>query len=242
MFRRMNSSNPMLKEETFRAESRAYDGAEAMTINGTINKSLVLWLILAVGAWYSWNAPMPGGLMVFSLIAFVVFMVMIFKKNLSPVLAPVYALLQGLFLGTVSLAFERMYDGIVFNAVMLTMCMLFFMLGMYRMGIIRPTQKLRTIVTTGILSILALYLISFVMSMFGRSVPFLHSSGPIGIGISLFILAIFGLSLIFDFEMIRSGEQYGAPKYMEWYGAVALMLTLIIIYMEMLRLLARLRR
>jgi len=239
---RMNSSNPLLKEDSFRQASNAYSDTQAMTIGGTINKSLILWLILAVGAWYSWNAQSPAGLMFFPLIAFAVAMVMIFKKNLSPVLAPVYALLQGLFLGAVSKAFELQYDGIVFNAVVLTMCMLFFMLFLYRTGVIRPTEKLRAVVVTGIFSVLALYLLSFVLSMFGRSVPFLHSSGPIGILISLAILAIFGLSLILDFEMIRYGEEVGAPKFMEWYGGFALMLTLIIIYMEMLRLLARLRR
>jgi uncharacterized YccA/Bax inhibitor family protein len=242
----MNNSNPLLREDVFKKTRNEYaiGDVQTMTVNGTINKSLILWVILALSAWFAWINPqvsMPLT-MPFIITGFIVAMIIIFKKNLAPALSPVYALCEGLILGAVSLSFERQYPGIVINAVLLTMCVLFFMLGAYRTGIIRPTAKFRMIITAGMFAILVVYILDLILSFFGTSVAPLHSSGPLGIFISLVIVAVAGFSLILDFDMIRYGEEAGAPKFMEWYGAFSLMVTLVWLYLEILRLLAKTRR
>jgi uncharacterized YccA/Bax inhibitor family protein len=173
---------------------------------------------------------------------FVVALVTIFKKEWSPISAPIYALLEGLVLGGISAIFERSYPGIAVQAISLTFGVMFVMLLAYKMRIVQATRgfKLGVIAATGGIAIV--YALNMVMSLFGHSqMSFLNAATPLGIGISLFVVIIASLNLIIDFDMIETGARMGAPKYMEWYGAFGLMVTLIWLYMEMLRRLSKVR-
>lgn len=242
------SGNPSLSNTTF-ANERAV-GDHAMTLQGTVNKTGVLLALVVLGALYTWNlffqngnpaAVMPiaiggaiGGL-VFALIT-------MFKKEWAGITAPIYAGLQGLFLGGISAIFESQFPGIVIQATGLTLGTLASLLLLYKLGIIKPTENFRLMIVSATMGIGILYLISFVMNMFGSSgIGFIHSNGLFGIGFSLFVVAIAALNLVLDFDFIEQGAEQGAPKYMEWFGAFALMVTLIWLYLEMLRLLAKLR-
>ena len=166
----------------------------------------------------------------------------IFKKTWASVTAPLYALSQGLFLGAISAIFELQFPGIVIQAVGLTMGTLASLLVLYKTGIIKPTENFRLMIVSATMGIALLYIVSMVMNMFGSSgIGFIHSNGLFGIGFSLFVVAIAALNLVLDFDFIEQGSEQGAPKYMEWFGAFSLMVTLIWLYLEMLRLLAKLR-
>jgi uncharacterized YccA/Bax inhibitor family protein len=221
-----------------------------MTLQGTVNKTGILLVLVVIGATYTWNlffqdgnpaAVMPiaiggaiGGL-VFALIT-------MFKKEWAGVTAPVYAVLEGLFLGGISAIFEAQFPGIVIQATGLTLGTLASLLLLYKLGIIKPTENFRLMIVSATMGIGILYLISFVMNMFGSTgIGFIHSNGLFGIGFSLFVVAIAALNLVLDFDFIEQGSEQGAPKYMEWFGAFALMVTLIWLYLEMLRLLSKLR-
>ena len=247
----MRSGNPALGENTFldigsgRVVSR--DGS-TMTLNGTVNKSGILLALILVTAAFVWDkyegpqstsAIMPwvamGGIG-----GFILAMITIFKKTWAPVTAPAYALLEGLFLGGISAMFEARFPGIVMQAVGLTFGTLAALLMAYRSGLIRATEnfKLGVVAATG--GIFILYLVSFGMSFFGKSIPFIHESGLMGIGFSAFVVVIAALNLVLDFDFIENGVEQGAPKYMEWYGAFGLMVTLVWLYLEILRLLSKL--
>jgi uncharacterized YccA/Bax inhibitor family protein len=241
------SSNPVLKEKAFAGQLAT---GEAMTIQGTVNKTGLLLLLVVVSAAWTWGLShsetpaaaypwMIGG----ALGGFVVALVTVFKKTWSPLTAPIYALLEGLFLGGISAVFERSYPGIAIQAVSLTFAVMFVMLLAYKFGIIRATRgfKLGVIAATG--GIALVYMANMVMSLFFHSqISVLSSSSPLGIGISLFVVVIAALNLIIDFDMIETAARMGAPKYMEWYGAFGLMVTLIWLYLEILRLLGKTRR
>ena len=248
----MRSGNPALGENTFldigsgRVVSR--DGS-TMTLNGTVNKSGILLALILVTAAFVWDkyegpqstsAIMPwvamGGIG-----GFILAMITIFKKTWAPVTAPAYALLEGLFLGGISAMFEARFPGIVMQAVGLTFGTLAALLMAYRSGLIRATEnfKLGVVAATG--GIFILYLVSFGMSFFGKSIPFIHESGLMGIGFSAFVVVIAALNLVLDFDFIENGVEQGAPKYMEWYGAFGLMVTLVWLYLEILRLLSKLQ-
>jgi uncharacterized YccA/Bax inhibitor family protein len=243
----LRSNNPVLKESAFAGQLST---GEAMTIQGTVNKTgLLLFFVVITAAWtwglghsetpeaaYPW---MIGG----AIGGFITAMVTVFKKTWSPFSAPIYALLEGLFLGGISAFLNRSYPGIAIEAVSLTFGVMFVMLLAYKFGIIRATRgfKLGIIAATG--GIALVYIANMVMSLFFHTqMSFLYSSTPLGIGISLFIVVIAALNLIIDFDMIETAARMGAPKYMEWYGAFGLMVTLIWLYMEILRLLGKLRR
>jgi uncharacterized YccA/Bax inhibitor family protein len=243
----LRSTNPVLKEKAF---AGAIPTGETMTIQGTVNKTgLLLLFVVATAAW-TWglsHSPTPeaaypwtfGG----AIGGFVVALVTIFKKEWAPVSAPIYALLEGLVLGGISAIFERSYPGIAVQAISLTFGVMFVMLVAYKLRIVQATRgfKLGVIAATGGIAIV--YLINMAMSLFGHSqMSFLYAATPLGIGISLFVVIIASLNLIIDFDMIETGARMGAPKYMEWYGAFGLMVTLIWLYMEMLRLLSKIRR
>lgn len=243
----LRTSNPALNEKVFQGQV-AFD--EAMTLQGTVNKTgLLLLCVVATAAW-TWglahsNVPeaalpwMIGGLIG----GFVVALVTIFKKTWAPVTAPMYALLEGLALGGISAMFEKMYPGVAIQAVGLTFGTLFVMLLAYKTGAIKATQgfKLGVIAATG--GIFVLYLVEMVLGMFFHiQVPAINGSGPWGIAFSLFVVVIAALNLVLDFDMIETGVRGGAPKYMEWYGAFGLMVTLIWLYLEILRLLGKARR
>ena len=248
----MRSGNPALGENTFldigsgRVVSR--DGS-TMTLNGTVNKSGILLALILVTAAFVWDkyegpqstsAIMPwvamGGIG-----GFILAMITIFKKTWAPVTAPAYALLEGLFLGGISAMFEARFPGIVMQAVGLTFGTLAALLMAYRSGLIRATEnfKLGVVAATG--GIFILYLVSFGMSFFGKSIPFIHESGLMGIGFSAFVVVIAALNLVLDFDFIENGVEQGAPTYMEWYGAFGLMVTLVWLYLEILRLLSKLQ-
>jgi uncharacterized YccA/Bax inhibitor family protein len=220
-----------------------------MTLQGTVNKTGLLLLFVVVTSAWTWglshsNNPtaaipwMVGGL----LGGFIVAMVTIFKANWAPVTAPLYALLEGLALGGISAMFELRYHGIAIQAVGLTFGTLFVMLLAYTSGIVRATRglKLGVIAATG--GIAVLYLVEMVLGVFFHvQVPAINGSGLVGIGFSLFVVIIAALNLILDFDVIETGVRNGAPKYMEWYGAFGLMVTLIWLYLEILRLLSKAR-
>src|SRR5690606_9204169 len=171
---------------------------------------------------------------------FVIALVTVFKKEWAPVTAPLYALVEGFFLGAISALYNHMYDGIVLQAVMLTFGTLFALLFAYRSGWIRATEnfKLGVVAATG--RIARVYLATSSMGFFDNRIPMIHESGIVGIGFSLFVIVIAALNLVLDFDFIESGAEQGAPKYMEWYGAFGLMVTLVWLYIEFLRLLAKL--
>lgn len=240
------TSNPALNEKAFQGQVAVGD---AMTLQGTVNKTGVLLLcVVATSAW-TWglaHSPAPqsampwvmGGLIGGLITAFVT----IFKKNWAPFTAPLYALLEGLVLGGISAFFEKSYPGIAAQAVGLTFGTLFVMLFAYKTGVIRATErfKLGVIAATG--GIAVFYLIAMVLGLFHVNVGILYNNSPWGIAFSLFVVIIASLNLVLDFDMIETGVRMGAPKYMEWYGAFGLMVTLIWLYLEILRLLAKSRR
>ena len=168
-------------------------------------------------------------------------MLTIFKKRWASITAPLYAVLQGLFLGGISAIFESQYPGIVIQAIGLTFGTLGVLLLAYKSGWIKPTENFRLMIVAATGGIAVLYLISFVMGFFGSSIGFIHSNGLFGIGFSLFVVAIAALNLVLDFDFIETAVEQGAPKHMEWFGAFSLMVTLVWLYLEILRLLAKLR-
>ncbi len=243
----MRTSNPALNEKAFKGQVAFGD---AMTLQGTVNKTgLLLLCVVATAAW-TWGlsqSPTPAAAipwMIGGLVGgFTVALVTIFKKTWSPLTAPLYALLEGLALGGISAVFEKTYHGIAIQAVGLTLGTLFVMLLAYKTGMIRATQgfKLGVIAATG--GIAVFYLAEMVLSFFFHfQFAAINGSGPWGIAFSLFVVVIAALNLVLDFDMIETGVRGGAPKYMEWYGAFGLMVTLIWLYLEMLRLLAKANR
>lgn len=250
----MKTSNPALGEDTFRQASRggypAYiDAAARMTLSGTVNKTGILLLCALATATWTWYRFMASHdmasivplLLVGTFGGFVCAMVTVFKKEWSPALAPVYALLEGLALGGISAVTEIRYPGIAIQAVGLTFGVLFVLLFLYSSRIIHVTQKFRLGVFAATGGIMVFYLVQMVLGFFGVHFLSINGSGALGIGISLFICAIAALNLVLDFDFIERGVNYGAPKYMEWYGAFGIMVTLVWLYLEILRLLSKTR-
>ncbi len=241
----MRSSNPVMTGRIFEKAGIANDGG-VMTINGTLNKIGLMLLLLIVSASYTWKLVLGddpgrvGTMAIFGGIGgFIVAMVTVFRPKSSPYTAPVYAILEGMFLGAISAVINAKYPGVAFQAVLLTIGTLFTMLFLFRSGRIRATPKFRKGVMMATGAVFFAYLFSWILSMFGMPMGFMHSSGPLGILISLVIIVIAALNLIMDFDFIEKGSQMGAPKYMEWFGAFGLMVTLIWLYIEFLRLLSR---
>jgi uncharacterized YccA/Bax inhibitor family protein len=240
------TSNPALNAKTF--DGRAATG-EAMTLQGTVNKTgFLLFCVSATAAWTWWIANTQGAQaalpwMLGGLIGgFVFALATVFKKEWSPVTAPVYALLEGLALGGISALLEQSYHGIAINALGLTLGVTLVMLALYTGGVLRATPKFTIGVLAATGGIAIVYLVDMVLRMFGREVPLLNSSGPAGIAISVVIVIVAALNLILDFNFVETGVQAQAPKYMEWYGAFGIMVTLVWMYLEILRLLAKMHR
>jgi uncharacterized YccA/Bax inhibitor family protein len=250
----MRSGNPVLSESTFLdlgSGSVVTRDAGAMTINGTVNRTALLLFLTVLTAAFAWSqaftpareiAPgfpvyMWGGLVG----GFVLALVTVFKKEWAPVTAPLYALVEGFFLGAVSALYNHLYDGIVIQAVMLTFATLFAMLFAFRSGWVRATEKFKLGVVAATGGIFLVYLATIVLGFFGIDIPMIHDNGIVGIGFSLFVIVIAALNLVLDFDFIQTGAEQGAPKYMEWYGAFGLMVTLVWLYIEFLRLLAKLQ-
>ncbi len=244
-------ANPLLNEKAFRRVDQLVQTAgEPMTIEGTVNKTAFLLLLVAATAVWVWTryfqtldpaTVMPylwGGLIVGLLAA----LVTIFLPAWARISAPVYAAAQGLALGAISAFYEQQLHGIVFQAVGLTFGVLAVMLIAYRTGVIKVTHRFRMIVVAATGAIALLYLVSIVLSFFGISIPFIHQGGTFGIIFSLVVVGIAAMNLALDFDYIQRGVEHGAPKVLEWYAAFGLMVTLIWLYLEILRLLAKIRR
>ncbi|MEK8024003.1 MAG: Bax inhibitor-1/YccA family protein [Candidatus Hydrogenedentota bacterium] len=243
----IRSGNPALNADVFRALSPSRVD-ETMTLQGTVNKSFILLFCILATATPTWWLFYHGGggastllLMAGAIGGLILALVTIFKKTWAPVTAPLYALAEGCVLGGISAVFEAAYAGIVIQAVMLTFGVLFALLAAYTSGWIRATEnfKLGLVAATG--GIFLVYMTSMILSFFGMSIPYIHQSGAIGIGFSLVVVVIAALNLVMDFDFIEQGAENNAPKYMEWYGAFGLMVTLIWLYMEILHLLSKLR-
>ena len=237
------SNNPTLSPARFRDAA----GEGVMTVAGTAGRALVLLLLVIGSSAYTWwqLAPDPaaartyvfGGLIGGLVIA----LVTIFRPQLAPWTAPVYAVVEGMALGSLSMLINTAYAGLPMQAVALTFGVFLAMLALYAFRIIKVTQRFRTVVVSAILGILLFYLANMVLSLFGIRIPAVHEGGPIGIGVSLFIVGIASLSLLLDFDRIEEGARAGAPKFMEWYGAFGLIVTLVWLYLEILNLLRKLR-
>ncbi len=217
-----------------------------MTLSGTLNKTLILTLLVFLGGFISWSGQIPMNLympvFIITLItSLIIVFTLMFKPLLAQYLAPVYALVEGVFLGMISLFFETIYPGIVTQAILLTLAIALVMNLLYRNEIIKVTQKFKAIVFGATLGIFAVYMISMIMSFFGTSIPLIHESGPIGIGFSLFVVTIASLNLLMDFHYIDKQVESNMPKKMEWYGGFMLIVTLVWIYIEVLKLLSKLR-
>jgi len=242
----MRSGNPVLRSETFETDR----AGERMTVNGTINKTAMMLALVMITAIYTWGRFMstqdPASIMPLvwtgAIGGLVVALIISFKADSAPIAAPIYALLEGLFVGGLSAIFEVTYPGIVIQAVGLTFGTMACMLVAYRSGLIQATEKFKLGVISATGGICLLYLVSMVMSMFGKPIGFIHEGGTFGILFSGFVVVIAALNLVLDFDSIREGAEQGAPKHMEWYGAFALIVTLVWLYFEILRLLSKLRR
>jgi uncharacterized YccA/Bax inhibitor family protein len=237
----MRSGNPVLRNNVFQNAAGTGDGV--MTVQGTVNKSFGLLFLIVIAASLVWSNPVVAMALIIpaAIIGFILAIVTTFKKEMSPITAPIYAAVEGVVIGGVSFMFESMYPGIVMQAVTLTFGTLFCMLILYKTGIIKVTQKFRMGVVAATGGIFLIYLFSIIMGFFGVKVPFMYG-GAIGIGFSLVVVGIAALNLVLDFDFIDRGSEFGAPKYMEWYGAFAIMVTLVWLYLEMLRLLSKLAR
>jgi uncharacterized YccA/Bax inhibitor family protein len=243
----MRTSNPTLNGKVF--TSLAGAPGETMTLNGTVNKTGILLVCAVATAAWTWHLamnpatlPMDYGLLLGGMIGGLIFaLITTFKKSWAPVTAPGYALLEGLVLGSISALFEQRYPGIAIESVCLTFGTMFVLLLAYRSGMIKVTQKFRLGVVAATGAIFLFYMMEMVLGFFGIHFVAVNGSGLLGIGISLVIVCVAALNLVLDFDFIESGVAAGAPKYMEWYGAFGLMVTLVWLYLEMLRLMAKLR-
>ena len=255
----MKTSNPALGDKTFQNLSRSqYGGYQSdittrMTLNGTVNKTGILLVCAIATAGWTWfqfmqsrdMAAVYPWMLLGMIGGFIFALITIFKKEWAPVTAPAYALLEGLVLGSLSAVFDLRYPGIAIQAVGLTFGTLFVLLFVYRAGLIKVTDKFRLGVVAATGGIALFYLLEIVLGFFGihfTGVNGVNGSGLIGIGFSLLVVGIAALNLVLDFDFIERGVQAGAPKYMEWYGAFGIMVTLVWLYMEMLRLLSKINR
>lgn len=245
------SGNPTLSEKRFKDTvlDDVVTNENAMTVKGTLQKFGFLFLMTMGTAFYSWKEAAEGGNVAPLIIGgaiggLVIAIVLMFKKEWSPYLAPLYALAEGLFVGAISAqynyALASVAPNIIVNAVGLTFGTAIAMYLLYSFRIIKATQKFKAIVFTATAGIAIFYLIAFALSFFGITIPFLHEGSALGIGFSVFVVALAALNLILDFDMIEQGAELGAPKYMEWYGAFGLLVTIVWLYLEILRLLSKL--
>ncbi len=242
------SGNPTLTEKLFEKSITANQD-DVMTVRGTLNKFGFLFLMVMATAIFSWNSffggkdvtaymwtGMIGGL--------VVALVIIFKQTWAPYLAPAYALFEGLFVGSISAIYQNAFGtvapSIVLQAVLLTFGCVVAMYALFNFRIIKATERFKSIIFMATAGIAVFYLIAMVLRFFGMNIPFIHEGSLLGIGFSVFVVAIASLNLILDFDMIEKGTEMGAPKYMEWYCSFGLLVTIVWLYIEMLRLLGKL--
>ena len=240
------TSNPALNSNTFSDQINNNSSLlldTKMTIKGTVDKTAISLVLLIASAYYTFSPNMESMILFGSIGGLILAILTIFKKDWAPYTVPLYAILEGLALGSISYFYSTQYEGIVLQAISLTVLILFSLLFAYRTKIIKPTEnfKLGVFAATG--GIVLLYFINFIMGFFGTGISLLspQNSSMMSIGISLAIIVVASLNLVIDFDFIEEGAEKGAPKYMEWYGAFGLLVTLIWLYLEILRMLAKLR-
>ena len=235
----LRSGNPVLSSKTF---SNTILSDNQMTIEGTVNKTAISLLLLVGSGYFTFDVVNPFLLVGCGIAGFVIAIITVFKKEWAPITVPIYASLEGAMLGGISYMYNSLYNGIVTNAILLTLGILVSLLIAYRSGYIKPTEnfKLGIFAATGGIAIV--YLVNFVMGFFGSSMGIMQidNASPMSIGFSVVVVIIAALNLVLDFDFIEEGAEKGAPKYMEWYGAFGLLVTLIWLYLEILRLLAKL--
>lgn len=240
------SGNPALSKKTFENNERVNTGPlikdNVMTIKGTVDKTAISLLLMLLAGYFTFNEGSSILMVAGGVGGFIVAIITILKKQWSPITVPLYAMLEGLMLGGISFMYGQLFEGIVFNAIMLTVSILLCLLFAYRSGIIKATENFKLGVFAATAGIFLVYIASFVASFFGAGFSFLDptNSSLFSIGISLFVVVIASLNLVLDFDFIEEGAEKGAPKYMEWYGAFGLLVTLVWLYLEILRLLAKL--
>lgn len=246
----MKTSNPALRSNVFIVDS--HELTQSMTMQGTAIKTFFLLALATLSAGWLWHKFADisiitnfqsittyaiGG----SIAGFILALCTIFKPSWSPITAPIYALFEGLALGSISLVLERQYPGIVLQALPLTFGTLAMMLIIYTLGIIKVTHRFRMMIFSATAAIGFVYLLSSILRFFGVMMPYIHDSGTIGIAFSLFVVGVASFNLLLDLDFIHKGEEHHAPKYMEWYGAFSLMVSLVWLYIEILNLLVKLR-
>ena len=239
------TSNPALNKNTFKSVSSSNSFAldQKMTIKGTVDKTAICLILLLIPAYYVFNSGYVGYAIPAAGIGFFLAMVTIFNRKWAKFTVPAYSIAQGFFLGGVSYYFNQSYEGIVLQSISLTISILFSLLFAYRAKIIKPTENFKLGLFAALVGIFLLYGANFIMSFFGSGIPLLdiNNSSNFSIGVSLFIVVIASLNLVIDFDFIEEGSEIGAPKYMEWYGAFGLLVTLIWLYLEILRMLAKMK-
>lgn len=247
----MKSNNPFFKTKSFKENDEVTHNAvvidynQTMTVSGTMNKSFLMLILLIASAAITWTMAFNGqNPMIFTIggaiVGFILVLIATFKPHLSGYLAPGYAIFEGLFIGGISAIFEAMYPGIVIQAVSCTFVTFIVCFGLYKYEIVKVTERFRSVVIAATLAIATYYLISWLLSMFTSFQPVHHGNSMMSIGISVFVIIIAALNLFLDFDQIEKGVQEKMPKYMEWYGAMGLMITLVWLYIEFLRLLSKL--
>jgi len=242
----VKSGNPVLSDKRLKVDSLSTDAT--MTAKGAVQKTLALLAIVILTGSLSWTytASNPSMAQIFTIgvaiAGFITALIIIFKQTTAPILSPVYAVFQGLFLGSISMLYENLYDGIVLQAILITLCILFVMLSLYQYKIIKVTEKFKMGLFAATGGVFLVYMLSFVLGFFGVQIPYIHGSGLMGIGFSVVVVIIAALNLVLDFDFFDKGEEKQLPQYMEWYGAFGLMVTLIWLYLEILRLLGKTRR
>lgn len=239
-----DSSNPVLNTKSFNKAASSVTGSEVMTVKGTVQKTVLMALLVLASAMWSWSNPGNMWILIGGIGGFITAMITIFKPTVAPISAPIYAVLEGLFLGGISFLISSQYGqgGIVMQAITLTIGVLFLMLFLYSSGIIKVTDKLRMGIVAATGAIALMYLINFVMSFFGAAFFTLADTSMMAIGINLVIVGVAAFNLLLDFDFIERAAASRAPKSMEWYGAFGLMITLVWLYIELLKLLSRLNR
>ena len=235
------SGNPVLTSKAFNIQS---DYTDKMTIEGTVNKTFLLLTIVMGSGYFAWTnlytsmyLAMPA-----AILSIVFATLIIFNKKWISYLAPLYAIFQGIAMGLFSYMYNALYDGIVITAISYTLCILFGLLSIYRLGLIKPTENFKLGVGAATFGIMMLYLVDLIMGFFGTGLPVMDitNASMTSIGFSVLVIIVAAMNLVIDFDFIEEGVEKGAPKYMEWYGAFGLMVTLIWLYLEILRLLAKL--
>ncbi len=239
------TSNPALNSNTFKniVKKDSLHLNKTMTIRGTVDKTALALCMLVISAYYSFSQANLTLMMIGMGLGLILFFMTIFKKTWSPFTVPLYSISQGFVVGGISYFYNSQYEGIVLQAVLLTVLVLFSMLFAYRSKIIKPTENFKLGVFSALMAVFLLYILGFIMSFFGSGIPILNpnNSSLISIGFSVIIVIIGAFCLVIDFDFIEEGAEKGVPKYMEWYGAFGLLVTLIWLYLEIIKLLAKLR-